>query len=336
MKSLAFFLAVLTLAAGCVLEDKPVIPADGGVEAGPCGVCKLETPICNDDLQCVECTAESNSLCLEKMLVCKTDAFECVECNASSDCNLEPMLVCKTDAFECVECNASSDCNDPAEAGCNTELNECEECQSEADCTGIEGRPLCDDGTCVECTPATEGVDCGGTSCDPLTRECTKTMLGSLETCEACVADSECGVEGSPSGDHRCVEMFYPVGERFPDGDTGFCLKVFAPGVCEQPYAIRIPDRRSLSGDPLQSYCGINETLATCPAVRALDRNESCPCPESGICRNVGGLSLKCTYHCEIEGVNAIECLPDNPTGRPGTNCDSSGAGGAGGAYCGG
>ena len=81
--------------------------------------------------------------------------------------------------------------------------------------------------------------------------------------------------------------------------------------------------------------CGMVEA----PAVRALDRNESCPCPESGICRNVGGLSLKCTYHCEIEGVNAIECLPDNPTGRPGTNCDSSGAGGAGGAggaYCGG
>jgi len=338
MKSLAFFLAVLTLAAGCVLEDKPVIPADGGVEAGPCGICGLEKPICNDDLQCVECTAESNSLCLEKTLVCKTDAFNCVECNASSDCNLEPMLVCKTDAFDCVECNASSDCNDPDAAGCNTELNECEKCQSEADCIGIEGRPLCDDGTCVECTPATEGVDCGGTSCDPLTRECTETMLGSLETCEACVADSECGVEGSPSGDHRCVEMFYPPNKRYPDDETGFCLKVFAPGVCEQPYAIRISGRESLSGDPLESYCGINETLATCLAVRALKErlNEPCSsgddCPESGLCRDVGGLPDRCTYRC----ASVVECLENDPEGTPGSTCDSSGAGGAGGDYCGG
>ena len=312
MRSLAFFLAVLMLAASCVLEDKPVIPADGGVEAGPCGICELETPICNDELRCVECTAESNSLCLEKMLVCKTDAFECVECNASSDCN------------------------DPAAAGCNTELNECEGCQSEADCIGIEGRPLCDDGTCVECTPATEGMDCGGTSCDPLTRECTETTVGSRGTCEACVADSECGEVGSPSEEHRCVEMFYPPGERFPDDQTGFCLKVFAPGGCAQPYAIRISDRESLSGDPLESYCGINETLATCPAVRALSANEAClggedsECPESGLCRDVGGLPDRCTYLC----ASVVECLENDPDGRPGSTCSSSGPGGD--EYCGG
>ena len=333
MRSLAFFLAILTLAAGCVVEDKPVIPEDGGVEAGPCGVCEFATPVCNDDLQCVECTAESNSLCLERMLVCKTDAFECVECNTSSDCNLEKMLVCKTDAFECVECNASSDCNDPAAAGCNTELNECEGCQSEADCIGIEGRPLCDDGTCVKCTPATEAVDCGGTSCDPLKRECTETTVGSLETCQECVADSECGENGSASEAHRCVEMFYPVGERFPDGETGFCLKVFAPGGCEQPYAIRISDRESLSGGLLESYCGIYETFATCPAVRALKENETCQggedseCPESGLCRDVGGLPNRCTYRCR----DLVECKEPE---LPGWTCGSSGSGSD--DYCGG
>ena len=62
MRSLAFFLAILTLAPGCVLEDKPVIPEDGGVEAGPCGVCEFATPVCNDELQCVECTAEQGDL----------------------------------------------------------------------------------------------------------------------------------------------------------------------------------------------------------------------------------------------------------------------------------
>jgi hypothetical protein len=136
--------------------------------------------------------------------------------------------------------------------------------------------------------------------------------------------------------------MFYPVGERFPDVETGFCLKVFAPGECAQPYAIRISDRESLSGDPLESYCGINETLATCPAVRALkDRlNEACrnddDCPESGLCLNVGGLPDRCTYRC----ASVVECLENDPDGTPGSTCDSSGAGGSGGSggydYCGG
>jgi len=342
MRSLAFFLAILTLAAGCVVEDKPVIPEDGGVEAGPCGVCEFATPVCNDDLQCVECTAESNSLCLERMLVCKTDAFECVECNTSSDCNLEKMLVCKTDAFECVECNASSDCNDPAAAGCNTELNECEGCQSEADCIGIEGRPLCDDGTCVECTPATEAVDCGGTSCDPLKRECTETTVGSLETCQECVADSECGENGSASEAHRCVEMFWD-GERYPGSETGFCLKT-TDGGCQQPYSVTLRNRGSLSDAPPDEYCGIREELATCPAVNALVDGLECPtgdpqeCPQpSGLCEQVGDLQDRCTYACQI----AQQCLPigdpDDP--NPGSTCDSAGAGGAGGAgvpYCGG
>jgi hypothetical protein len=263
-------------------------------------------------LACVECTAEKDGFCTEKMQVCKTDAFDCVECNANSDCN------------------------DPTASRCNTEQNECEGCESGADCTGIEGRPLCANGACVECTPDTEEVDCSGNSCDPLTGLCTKTTVGSRETCEACVADSECGLDGSPSEEHRCVEMFYPPDERFPDDETGFCLKVFAPGGCEQPYAIRISDRESLSGDPLNSYCGINETLATCPAVRALEENAACPngedseCPASGLCRDVGGLPNRCTYPCG----SVVECLENDPDGRPGSTCGSSGSGSD--EYCGG
>jgi len=314
---LAFFLAVVTLAAGCVLEDKPIIPDDGGVEAGPCGICAFETPVCNDELQCVECTADLDDFCTEMALVCKTGAFVCVACNANSECN------------------------DAAAARCDAMQNECAGCESEADCIGIEGRPVCDDRTCVQCTPGTEDVDCGGKSCDPATFMCTGMKVGSLETCQECVADSECGENGSASEAHRCVEMFYPVGERFPDSETGFCLKVFAPGECAQPYAIRISDRESLSGDPLESYCGINETLATCLAVRALKErlNERCSngddCPESGLCRDVGGLPDRCTYHC----ASVVECLENDPEGTPGSTCDSSGAGGAGGAgvpYCGG
>jgi hypothetical protein len=123
---------------------------------------------------------------------------------------------------------------------------------------------------------------------------------------------------------------------RFPDDTMGFCLKIWAPGECQQPYAIRISDRPSLSDSEPRSYCGINEELATCPAVRALEANQTCPggeddeCPKSGICENVGGLANRCTYPC----ASVVECLENEPDGRPGSTCGSSGSGGN--DYCGG
>lgn len=320
MRWVACFLGLLALATGCVLEDKPVDPQfDGGVEAGMCVVCPPVRPICSDELQCVQCTAENDDYCSERDLVCDIGSSTCVECLGNSNCT----------AADAPQCDA----------------NECAPCDDNAQCTGIDGLPsnpnACDNEVCVDCTPQSEAQTClDNKSCNPDTRQCTTTDVGSRDVCETCVADSECGEDGSASEAHRCVEMRYE-GERYPDGDTGFCLKIFSPGGCEQPYAIRISDRQSLSGDPLQSYCGINETLATCPAVRALVRNDpQCPggedmeCPESGLCRNVGGLSNKCTYQCQTEGDNAVECLPDDPPGRPGTSCGSSGSGGD--LYCGG
>jgi hypothetical protein len=316
MRPLAFLLLLLTAATACVLEDKPVDPGgDGGVDGGICNPsCADETPVCNADSECVECTATDQVYCTDSMRVCKTGAFECVDCNTSAEC---------TDA-DAAHCNAST--------------NECEACVDDADCVGIDGLPRCEDTTetCVQCTPDTEAEDCSTTSCNPDTFTCTTTEVGSVGTCEECVADSECGEAGQPSTQHRCVEMFFPVGERFPDEQTGFCLKVFSQGGCEQPYAIRISDGQSVSGGSPQSYCGINETVATCSAVRALQENQVCPtgedtqCPESGLCRDVGGLPNRCTYHC----ASVVECLEDLPQGRPGSTCGSSGPGSD--DYCGG
>ena len=61
--------------------------------------------------------------------------------------------------------------------------------------------------------------------------------------------------------------MFYPNEETpFPDTGGGFCLETFALGGCEQPYAIRINERASLSDPTLRSYCGINEDLSHLPS----------------------------------------------------------------------
>ncbi len=314
MRWVACFLLFLTPATGCILEDKPVDPGiDGGADGGMCDPpCTDKAPVCNAESACVECEALDDDYCEGKMQVCKMGAFECVDCNTSEECS------------------------DPEAAHCNAGTNECEGCESDADCNGIDGLGRCEADTCVQCTPATEAADCVGKSCDPATFACTGTDVGTVGTCEECIADSECGEDGSPSAEHRCVEMFYPAEDRFPDDETGFCLKVFALGGCEQPYAIRISDRESLSGDPLESYCGINEALAACPAVRALDQNDQCPggedtdCPPSGVCRDVGGLPDRCTYLC----ASVVECLGNIPAGRPGSSCGSSGSDSD--DYCGG
>ena len=124
-------------------------------------------------------------------------------------------------------------------------------------CDGVDGLDAegnaCDDGVCRDCTPAAESVTCeDDKSCNPRTRECTDTTVGSLEVCDECVADSECGDLGTESDAYRCVPMFYPNDEtRFPDEETGFCLKsIELAGSCENPYRI-VLERPSLSGECL-------------------------------------------------------------------------------------
>jgi hypothetical protein len=88
----------------------------------------------------------------------------------------------------------------------------------------------------------------------------------------------------------------------------------------------------SLSGAAIDDYCGINENLATCPAVRALladtecdpsDGDGDCPDP-AGLCRELPGAVNRCTYLC----ASIVEC------DVPGSTCDSSGPSDE--DYCGG
>lgn len=307
MRPLPFFVLTLTLAASCVLEDKPVDPGvDGGMDGGVCNPpCADETPICNANSECVECTETDPTYCAESMLVCKTGGFECVDCNTSAECD------------------------DADAAHCNPSANACDGCVGDADCIGITGLPRCESSTetCVQCTPDTEAADCDGTSCDPATFTCTTTEVGSVGTCEECVADSECGEAGN-----RCVAMEYQ-GAAYPDEETGFCLKTFGTGdPCVRPYLVPLPDRESLSGAPAANYCGVDEANVTCPAVLALLNDVGCPlgdeCPTGGLCRDLaGGVALdRCTYLCELPA----QC----PTGEPANTCSSSGPGGD--DYCGG
>jgi hypothetical protein len=205
-------------------------------------------------------------------------------------------------------------------------------------CDGVERvgaeQSACDEGVCVDCTPETEGTTCvGGMACNPATKECTNVRIGSLEVCEECVSDSQCGDEDSASEAHRCVPMTYgPEDVRFPNDQAGFCLKS-TEGGCERPYSVTLGDRPSLSDLSVEDdYCGVDEEFVTCPAVRALLSDTQCPdgtddeCPTGGICRDVGSLPDRCTYLCGLPA----QC-PDDP---PADTCGSSGSGGD--DYCGG
>lgn len=175
------------------------------------------------------------------------------------------------------------------------------------------------------CTPATERTDCPGTSCDPATMRCSTFKLASRPACWTCVSDTDC-----ESPDHRCVEMYFQ-GERFPDEKHGFCLQVarvegvpleverddgfyelddVAESNCAPHLRTVLVKRRSLSGAPTRSYCGLREDMTTCFALRAFANREPCPegtdeeCPDGGICRTVdqkGGALNCCTYLCAAD-----------------------------------
>ncbi len=245
-------------------------------------------------------------------------------------------LICDEGTSSCIGCSGDRDCTDPTKAHCDNNI--CVPCTEQGQCEGIEGigaaKSACDEGVCVDCTPETETDTCPGQrTCNPATSECTEIRVGRLEVCEACVSDSQCGEDGDPSPAHRCVPMFYELPDnRFPDSDTGFCLKS-TDGGCVRPYSVTLDDRPSLSDPSSQAdYCGVDEDIVTCPAVRALLGDAECPggsddeCEIGGICRDVGSLQNRCTYLCVIPA----QC----PAGPPADTCGSSGSGGD--DYCGG
>ncbi len=137
------------------------------------------------------------------------------------------------------------------------------------------------------------------------------TSPGNQATCETCATDGDC-----IDPDHRCVEMSYN-GLPYPNDYTGFCLKIaflLSEGPpplydCDTPYRTVLVDRSSLSGGPVESYCGIREDFTTCAAVRAHADARRCPgvgdnaCPDGGFCDWVKTKSDSwqelCTYACD-------------------------------------
>lgn len=285
----------------CVpLDGTDAGPRDAEPDAaGPCPTaCTGMRPVCDEENGvCVQCDAEDDSACTGDTPIC--DVADNV----------------------CVGCMGDGDCSDPTAARCVSGM--CVGCNDSGQCDGIEGLGVCEPGagTCVQCTELDDSA-CGG---NPCTSENTCSDYGTTqETCEPCDTDANCG-----TADHYCVPMRYDGMDR----PGGYCLKDgAAAGGCQRPFTVPLSGRTSLSGETGLRYCGVNETNATCEAVRALLADESCStdadCPEGGLCRTVGLTPDRCTYRC----AGASECLQD-PTA--GSTCNE-GTPPSGTDYCGG
>ncbi len=245
--------------------------------------------------------------------VCNSATSKCVECAKDLDCAATGKPYCDTTADECIQCRSNTDCKGAAASVCIA--GTCTGCTDNSDCNSIPGKGVCElavsatgvvgQGACVACTPANEAA-CGGNSCNPATKTCTNTRIGSLGTCHACVADSEC-----TSGTRltaRCVSMNY---KGSPHGS--YCLQRADLVTCAQPYTATFSSS-SLSAATSESNCGINQDATTCEAVLSLLTPTSCTRSNTcgaglgdGLCENLGlggTQNMRCTIPCSV----ATEC----------------------------
>lgn len=271
-------------------------------------------------------TVPCDGACTAPKAVCDEPNDTCVECLEEGDCAAGAKKKCDTTAKACVECLAPVDCTDVKAAKCDT--GACAKCTSNDDCAHVAGKGVCDAGTCVQCTAADESA-CGGKSCNPATRGCTTTPVGSVGTCRPCLADSECAGGNVADPDARCVPMKYNGTLR----PNGFCLRR-ASKTCARPYKIAI-SAVSLSGEASESYCGIDQDKVRCEAVLDLVQSRACGggmdsecgcsrdkdgnCTDtgiSGLCRTVGVDAKQCTYQCGIDNhcPDGLACLGSGPS----------------------
>jgi hypothetical protein len=245
---------------------------------------------------------------------CDESSDTCVECLIEQDCTGATNTKCDTTTNTCVECLMPADCSTAGAARC--EAGACVECKGNDDCTHIAGKGVCDGGTCVQCTVEDE-TPCAGKSCNPATKVCSTTTIGSVGTCAPCLADSECSGGGTIDPNARCVAMEFGGVDR----TGGFCLRRVVKA-CNAPFTVTFV-ATSLSGAASESYCGIDQANITCEAVLDLGAGRSCDdgldtscgCPrdaggactspgKGGLCETVGGVAKKCTYQC----ATALEC----------------------------
>ena len=298
--------------AGCA-NDIPALacPASAAAcNAGTCTHCAQQadcarfptTPVCAASGACVACDSDHKSICGAAEPACDPASNRCVQCVSESDCLSDKSASCQAD-HTCGLCTADAQCARFNKV-CDTRVGACVACRPETEEADCRNEAACDAKT----------ADCPGTACDPKTFTCGTKQRRSLGNCEACVSDTECATSS------RCVALTFGQGGDAGTAKSlgGFCLQRASLG-CSVPYANPLT-LGSLSGAPAEMYCGINQSIATCAAVKALDNGKLCAngsadsCGAPGArCETVNNIANVCTYSCSA----GLECPAIAPCGGP-------------------
>lgn len=273
------------------------VAADTAADAAGCSDCEAAGLVCDEAAgECVACLSDVDCTELDAPR-CNTERNECVACVQDSQCGEG---VCDVASGECLECGNDDHCTEATASQCG-ENNTCEGCTDDSHCNSVVGTGTCDTdtGICIECTlEDNSACDGGANSCDPATNTCTDTPLGSVGSCGACKADSEC------IADHRCVPMEFD-GQPLPDG---YCLPIRPEGGCPTDPFKMTTTRESVSGHPSDDYCGIDESRMSCAAITDhLSRDKTCTDDsECGLAGQSDGDCVSelgyCSYPCTNDG----------------------------------
>lgn len=313
----SFFIALVFLLAACPETD--VIRLDGGACAETCtGAtpvcdfatsmcvgcvtshdCEGATPLCDPETKtCGPCGTASECVAADiGRPICSITTGRCVQCLSDEQCGGETPS-CNTVSGLCEGCVSDGDCLDPLRGRCDVETLRCSPCTADLDCARFAATPVCDEsrGACVACTGDTEAARCGPNACRRSDGVCTDVPRQSLERCDVCEADSQCGpgqwcmpqsFDGAPQG-YACL----------PEPISGSCASVH---MMLRPFAMLVV-RESVDGQT-RSVCDLS-TATTCAARRdfgtaCLD-DDDCGVPgiDDGACGTVLGEPNLCTYPC--------------------------------------
>ncbi len=174
--------------------------------------CPANTPACQPNGFCGQCSTMNTSQCNGNTPVCNTNVGQCVECTSSAQCSgNEPVCVENV----CAPCSANNGSGDPAQCPSGT----APVCQTQGPTSG----------SCTQCGPGELNL------CSP-TRPICLPEVGSC----GCVNDADCG--GATSGlicsgtPGVCVPGCRAAGgNACPQGQTCTIANGAQTGTCTQP-----------------------------------------------------------------------------------------------------
>ncbi len=256
------------------------------VDCIPCltdAQCPANTPACQPNGFCGECSAANTTQCQGGTPVCNTNVGQCVECISNGQCSgNKPICVNNV----CVACAGDNGSGDPAQCPTSTQpvcqtqgptTGSCTQCSADNANLCVAPRPVClpNVGTCG----CANDADCGGATSGQI---CTGTPGVCVPGCR-------------PAGGNTC-----PNGQNCevpPGGTTGICKQPCADGC--------------VGATPV-----CNTTADQC--VQCVNGTDCTTNPNGPLCNPTTNTCVEC-----IPGGDTTQCLADGPGSacRPNGQC---------------